>query len=84
GQVDYALRQGVLPVSKSARANPRVQADKSLADWAAAEGTPVRNDVSAWPNAVDLTRILAEGIQAALLGQKTVDAVTAEMEAQMT
>lgn len=84
GQVDYALRQGVLPVTKSARANPRVQSDKYLADWAAAEGAPVRNDVSAWPNAVDLTRILAEGIQAAILGQKSVDAVTAEMEAQMT
>lgn len=84
GQVDYALRQGVLPVSKAARANPRVQSDKYLADWAASEGAPVRNDVSAWPNAVDLTRILAEGIQAAILGQKTVDAVTAEMETQMT
>jgi multiple sugar transport system substrate-binding protein len=84
GQVDYALRQGVLPVTKSARANARVQSDAYLADWAANEGAPVRNDVSAWPNAVDLTRILAEGIQAALLGQKTVDAVVAEMETQMT
>lgn len=83
GQVDYTLRQGVLPVSKAARANARVQADKYLADWAAAEGAPVRNDVSAWPNAVDLTRILAEGVQAAILGQKTVDAVAAEMQTQM-
>ncbi len=83
-QIRYAKQLAALPTTRTARANPEIQNDAYLAAWVANEGTPVANDVSIWPNAVDLTNILSEGLQAAVLGQKNVDDAISDMEKRMT
>ncbi|MFL5205139.1 MAG: ABC transporter substrate-binding protein [Microvirga sp.] len=72
-QSKFPLEQSALPVTKSARANPKVTGDAFLTAWAKAAGNPRRNEVGIWPNAAELTQIIGEEAQGALLGQKSVD-----------
>ncbi len=72
-QSKFPLEQSALPVTKSARADPKVAGDAFLTAWAKAAGNPGRNEVGIWPNAAELTQIIGEEVQGALLGQKSID-----------
>ncbi len=72
-----------LPVTKAAQKMPVVQNDPFFKDWAQATGVPLTNEIGIWPNAPELSTILSEEVQAAILGQKTSDAAIASMQTRM-
>jgi multiple sugar transport system substrate-binding protein len=78
GQTDFPVVQSALPATKSARA--ALADDPYLKAWAAATGDARVNEVGIWSNAADLTNIIGEEVQAALLGQKSADDAIKEMQ----
>ncbi len=72
-----------LPVTRSAQKLPIVQNDAFFKAWAAATGVPLTNEIGIWSNAPELSTILSEEVQAALLGQKAPDAAIASMQTRM-
>jgi multiple sugar transport system substrate-binding protein len=87
-ETQFPVEQSALPGTLSARANPVVANDVYLTAWAQNNQHPKRNQVGIWGNSGELTDILAEEVQAALLGQKSAsDAITSmgsRMKASMT
>jgi multiple sugar transport system substrate-binding protein len=82
-QTTLPLQLGGLPSTKSGRAAPGVQNDQFLKNWAAAVGTTMKHEVGIWSNSPELSTILTEETQAALLGQKTAAAATEAMHTRM-
>jgi len=82
-QTTFPLQIGGLPVTKSARAAPAVQNDPFLKAWAEATGVTMKHEIGVWSNAPELSTILSEETQAALLGQKTPDGAVAAMQTRM-
>lgn len=81
-QEDFPVALSALPTTKAARA--AVASDQYLTQWAAATGTPRLNEIGIWGNSGDLTNIIGEEVQAALLGQKSVDDAITAMQARLT
>ena len=82
-QATFPLEQSALPVTKSGRADPKVTGDSFLAAWAKAAGNPRRNEVGIWSNAAELTQIIGEEVQGALLGQKSADDAIQAMQKRL-
>jgi len=80
-QTSFPLKLSALPVTKSAR--EAVSGDAYLAAWAEATGASRPNEVGIWSNAADMTTIIGEEVQGALLGQKSVDEAIAAMQARL-
>lgn len=72
-----------LPVTRVAQKLPAVQNDPFFKAWAEATGVPLVNEIGIWSNAPELSSILSEEVQAALLGQKTSDAAITSMAQRM-
>jgi multiple sugar transport system substrate-binding protein len=70
-------------VTKAAQQMPAVQNDPYFRAWNEATGTPLVNEIGIWSNAPELSAILSEEVQAALLGQKAPDAAIASMQSRM-
>lgn len=81
-QTDFPLKMSALPVTKSAR--QAVADDKYLTAWAAATGDARRNEVGIWSNAAELTQIIGEEAQAAMLGQKSAADAIGAMQSRLT
>jgi multiple sugar transport system substrate-binding protein len=81
-QTTYTLKMSALPVTKSARA--AVANDAYLKNWSAATGDARRNEVGIWSNAAELTTIIGEEVQGALLGQKSGDDAIQSMQTRLT
>ena len=82
-ETQFPVEQSALPGTISARANPIVANDAYLTAWAKNNTHPLRNEVGIWGNSGELTDILAEEVQAALLGQKSADDAITEMGSRM-
>ncbi|MEO7244730.1 MAG: extracellular solute-binding protein [Rubrivivax sp.] len=82
-QGSLSLKLGGLPGTRAGRAAPAVQGDAFLKAWAAAVGTTGKHEVAVWSNGPELSSILAEETQAALLGQKNAAAAMAAMHSRM-
>jgi ABC-type glycerol-3-phosphate transport system substrate-binding protein len=82
-QTTLPLQLGGLPSTKSGRAAPGVQNDMFLRNWAAAVGTTMKHEIGIWTNSPELSTILTEETQAALLGQKTSAAAATAMHTRM-
>jgi multiple sugar transport system substrate-binding protein len=82
-QGGFAPALSALPVTKSAQKLPVVQNDPFFKAWAQATGVPLTNEIGIWSNGPELSTILSEEVQAALLGQKTSDAAVASMQTRM-
>jgi multiple sugar transport system substrate-binding protein len=82
-ETQFPVEQSALPGTISGRANPVVANDAYLTAWAQNNTHPLRNEVGIWGNGPELTDILAEEVQAALLGQKSADAAITEMGSRM-
>jgi multiple sugar transport system substrate-binding protein len=78
------LRLGALPATRGGRALPEVTGDAYLTAWAAAVGQPRKHEIGVWANAPELSTIVTEETQAALLGQKTSDAAVAALQTRLT
>lgn len=72
-----------LPVTKAGQAMPVVKNEPYFSAWAEATGVPLTNEIGIWSNAPELSTILSEEVQAAILGQKTPDAAIASMQTRM-
>lgn len=77
------LKLGGLPGTRGGRATSAVQGDAFLKAWAAAVGTTGKHEVAIWSNGPELSTILAEETQAALLGQKSGSAAAGAMHSRM-
>lgn len=86
-QSSFPLAMSALPATRTGQKLPAVQNDPFFKAWADATGVPLMNEIGIWPNAPELSTILSEEVQSAILGQKpSDDAVTAmqtRMEASM-
>ncbi len=86
-QTTLPLQLGGLPTTKSGRNSAIVRNDNFLKDWAAAVGVTRKHEIGVWSNGPELSTILSEEMQAALLGQKNanaaVDAIQSRMEQSM-
>lgn len=82
-ETQFPVEQSALPGTISGRANPVVANDAYLTAWAQNNTNPKRNEVGIWSNSGELTDILAEEVQAALLGQKSADDAITSMGARM-
>lgn len=82
-QGSFAPALSALPVTKSAQSLPAVQNDSYFKAWNEATGVPLVNEIGVWSNAPELSSILSEEVQAALLGQKAPDAAIVAMQSRM-
>jgi len=81
-QTAFPIKLSALPVTNSARA--AVADDAYLTAWAKATGQSRPNEVGIWSNAADLTTIIGEEVQGALLGQKSVDDAITAMQSRLS
>jgi multiple sugar transport system substrate-binding protein len=64
-QLRYFRAVGLFPVTRSALA--KLSGDAYVTEWARNAGTAEMDEPSTWPNAADITNIVGEEVQAALL-----------------
>ena len=67
-QLRYFRAVGLFPVTRSALAT--LAGDEYVTVWSRNAGTAEMDEPSTWPNAADLTNIVGEEVQAALLLSK--------------
>jgi multiple sugar transport system substrate-binding protein len=67
-QLRYFRAVGLFPVTRSALA--KLSDDAYVVEWARNAGTAEMDEPSSWPNATDITNIVGEEVQAALLQTK--------------
>jgi multiple sugar transport system substrate-binding protein len=82
-QTTFTLGQSALPVTQAARKSAAANKDAFLTAWGEATGVPLRNEIGIWTNAAELTTIVGEEVQGALLGQKTADAAVDAMQKRL-
>jgi multiple sugar transport system substrate-binding protein len=84
-ELAYFKDVGLFPVTNAALS--AVAGDAYAATWSRNARSARRDETSNWPNAADLTTIIGEEVQAAMLGQKTaqaaLDAMAARLEPRM-
>ena len=76
-QLTYFKDQGLFPVTNTALA--QITGDPYVAAWTRAARSAERDEISMWSNSADLTTIVGEEVQGALLGQKTAQAAIENM-----
>jgi multiple sugar transport system substrate-binding protein len=81
--IEHALGQGVLPTTINGLASSAVAADAYLSDWAAASVAPRRNTIASLENGGEVTDIIGEEVQSAILGQKTPEQAANDMQARL-
>lgn len=81
--LDYVGPRGTLPSTRSGLADERITGDQYLKDWAAGAGEPRRNTVAALSNGAEVSDIIGEEVQAAILGQKTAEQAANDMQARL-
>jgi multiple sugar transport system substrate-binding protein len=84
-QLAYFKDQGLFPVTQTALA--QLSADPYVTAWTRAAHTAERDEISQWSNSADLTTIVGEEVQSALLGQKpartAIESMAKRLEAKM-
>lgn len=81
--VPYAVEQSTLPTTVSGIASETVAADRYLSDWAAVQVDPIRNPIGALSNGAEVSAIIGEEYQAALLGQKSPEEAATAMQERL-
>jgi multiple sugar transport system substrate-binding protein len=80
-QLRYFRAVGLFPVTRTALA--RLAGDSYVTDWARNAGTAEMDEPSTWPNAADLTSIVGEEVQAAMLQAKPPSQAIADMATRL-
>ena len=84
-QLAYFNSQGLFPVTNSALA--QLKNDAYVSEWSATARSALRDEPSFWPNSADLTTIVGEEVQSALLALKSpqaaIDAMAKRLQAKM-
>lgn len=81
--VKLAAAKGVLPSTKSGQAAEAIASDAYLAAWAAGAPAPKRNTIASLSNGAEVSTIIGEEVQAALLGQKTAQEAADSMQSRI-
>lgn len=81
--VEHAANQGVLPTTINGLASDAVTSDQYLKDWAAASVAPRRNTIASLENGGEVTNIIGEEFQSAILGQKTPQEAADDMQTRL-
>ena len=81
--LEYFKSQGLLPTSRSALAADIVQQDEYSATWAQFTRTSTPNETSRWPNGAQMTNVIGEEVQAAILGLKTPEQAARDMASRL-
>ena len=81
--VSYAVDQSTLPSTVTGQASETVLSDAYLSDWAAASISPIRHDIASLDNGAEVTTIIGEEYQAAILGQKSPEQAANDMQARL-
>jgi len=68
-QLEYFRQIGLFPVTRSAIA--KLSSDPYVANWTTSAKSATRDELAFYPNVADLTVIVGEQVQAAVLGQTT-------------
>jgi multiple sugar transport system substrate-binding protein len=76
-QLAYFKDQGLFPVTNTALA--QLTSDPYVSAWTRAARSAERDEVSMWSSSADVTTIIGEEVQGALLGQKTAQAAIESM-----
>lgn len=82
-QTAFPPALSALPVTRTARAAPAIANDPYFVDWGKATGQVRLHELGVWSNAPELGTILSEETQAALLGQKSVQAAMQAMKPRL-
>lgn len=80
-QMLYFKEQGLFPVMGSALS--QLTSDAYVSTWTRAARSALKDEIAMWANSADLTTILGEEVQSALLGQKTAQAAIESMGKRM-
>ena len=82
-QLEYFRQVGLFPVTRSAIA--KLSGDPYVANWTRNARNATRDELAVFPNVADLTVIVGEQVQAAVLGQKSpaeaIDAMSKRLSA---
>jgi multiple sugar transport system substrate-binding protein len=78
-QVLYYKNVGLFPTARASLGRPEIASDPYASRWLREATRADRAEVANWDNAVDLTNVIGEETQAAMLGQKTPAAAVAAM-----
>lgn len=78
-QVLYYKNVGLFPTARASLGRPEISSDPYASRWLREAMRADRAEVANWENAVDLTNVIGEETQAALLGQKPPAAAIAAM-----
>lgn len=76
-QLAYFKDQGLFPVTNSALA--QLAGDPYVVAWTKGAANAELDEISMWPNAAELTSIVGEEVQGAMLGQKPAQAAIESM-----
>lgn len=80
--VSYAVGQSTLPATRSGAA--AAASDAYLTDWLAATVSPSRHTIAALDNGAEVSTIVGEELQAAILGQKSAQEAADAMQTRLT
>ncbi|MBM3523527.1 MAG: sugar ABC transporter substrate-binding protein [Alphaproteobacteria bacterium] len=78
-QVLYYKNVGLFPTARASLGRQEIASDPYASRWLREATRADRAEVANWDNAVDLTNVIGEETQAAMLGQKTPAAAVAAM-----
>lgn len=81
-QLRYFKEQGLFPVTNTALA--QLAQDPYVSTWTQASRSADRDETSMWPNGAELTTIVGEEVQGAMLGQKSPQAAVESMAKRLT
>jgi multiple sugar transport system substrate-binding protein len=81
-QLEYFHQVGLFPVTKSAIA--KLSVDPYVANWTKSAKSATRDELTFYPNVADLTVIVGEQVQAAVLGQKTAAQAIDDMSKRLS
>ncbi|WP_108663374.1 extracellular solute-binding protein [Acuticoccus kandeliae] len=81
--VEYAYAKGALPSTVSGQAAETIASDTYLSEWAAGAPAPKRNIIASLSNGSEVSGIIGEEVQAALLGQKSAQEAADAMQSRL-
>ena len=81
--VNYAVDQSVLPTTKAALESDTVKSDAYLSEWAAASVAPRRNTIASLEKGAEVSAVIGEEYQAAILGQKSPQEAADDMQSRL-
>ncbi|KFA94997.1 ABC transporter substrate-binding protein [Vibrio sp. ER1A] len=82
-QLDYFTSSGAIPVTESARNNPKVTKEQFIVDWNNSLGLPKRNELSPLKNSSNYIAVVSEEVQSVILGKKDAKTAAADMESRI-